>query len=471
MSLPFSSAEEHTAKNAKTAKTAKKRKHEEVDKMTKLTSGELQAPQLQPPPAPSQYSDGRWVPSEDEALCNAVLYANGRRSSIWQECQKSPALKKRAESECHTRWFEYLRPRFLSSALHSASERLGAFHTSSTSAAPSTSLAANAAFPLPPCLAQGGDDALRGRVYEAETQDGRCLGWRFPFRVKENESIKFVSHLIRFCVVIIFGGVVDARWSPNDSRTCTPCEIFYRANSSTSHAHLLSDAHALSLIEGVAAAFSRGEQHKSIYPKSARPAKRARRQVPSTAPNERLQPEYTSGLLATLAAIAECLICLEEVAVDPTRPIGITIMNIVADNGAPKAYNPASKKMQSSFNNIRDHPLRRNMWLTISKFNLEAEVKQLHPSKLGYTIDTFNGKRIRTMQDYARCSKAAREAVAGKAKQERVAKLVLYTRRTKISIFSPDYVPLHMLSHHLAYTSMVTAGNSISYHVACEEGE
>ena len=196
---------------------------------------------------------------------------------------------------------------------------------------------------------------------------------------------------------------MDARWSPNDSRYLHTVRNLLPRELLDLCAHLLSDAHALSLIEGVAAAFSRGEQHKSIYPKSARPAKRARRQVPSTAPNERLQPEYTSGLLATLAAIAECLICLEEVAVDPTRPIGITIMNIVADNGAPKAYNPASKKMQSSFNNIRDHPLRRNMWPYQVQPRGRSETAA--PFKARYTIDTFNGKRIRTMQDYAGCSK------------------------------------------------------------------
>ena len=103
------------------------------------------------------------------------------------------------------------------------------------------------------------------------------------------------------------------------------------------------------------------------------------------------------------------------------------------------------------------------MWLTISKFNLEAEVKQLHPSKLGYTIDTFNGKRIRTMQDYARMRQAAREAVAGKAKQERVvAKLC--------PLVEPKY-PYFLLIHvrpyaHIMATLQVTAGNSINYHVA-----
>ena len=111
---------------------------------------------------------------------------------------------------------------------------------------------------------------------------------------------------------------------------------------------------ALSLIEGVAAAFSRGEQHKSVTQNQL-----GLQSVHEGKCHLQLQARGCTrihGALATLAAIAECLICLEEVAVDPTRPIGITIMNIVADNGAPKAYNPASKKMQSSFNNIRDHP-------------------------------------------------------------------------------------------------------------------
>ena len=117
---------------------------------------------------------------------------------------------------------------------------------------------------------------------------GRPLpGLEIPFRVKENESIKFVSHLIRFCVVIIFGGVVDARWSPNDSRYLhTVRNLLPREPRPLRH--LLSDAHALSLIEGVAAAFSRGEQHKSFTQNQL--GLQSGHELPSTAPNERLQP-------------------------------------------------------------------------------------------------------------------------------------------------------------------------------------
>ena len=109
------------------------------------------------------------------------------------------------------------------------------------------------------------------------------------------------------------------------------------------------------------------------------------------------------------------------------------------------------------------------MWLIVSRFNEAAIKKQIDPSKLGFTLDTFNGQRVDLMEDYAKCSRAAREAVAagnnGKA-QTPSSKLVVYCRRSKISIFSPDYVPLHVLAHHMAYTSLMAASNNANLYAA-----
>ena len=85
-----------------------------------------------------------------------------------------------------------------------------------------------------------------GRVYEAQTQDGRYLGWEFPFRLKNEDSINFVTHLIRYCVVVVFGGVKDTRWPPDH-----PNHMITRKNLMPHFlidlcARVISDAHALS---------------------------------------------------------------------------------------------------------------------------------------------------------------------------------------------------------------------------------